>query len=104
MEPGYTGPDSGQLGTAPTMLLWTFQEVGGEARALRPLSKMTMEKSKSVRRYGQRVKALIQKLTTNCSKFPDRVVYCRVSRKDGFSDLANPTNNFAGGYGGCAKL
>ena len=28
---------------------------------------MTMEKSESVRRYGQRVKALIQKLTTEIS-------------------------------------
>jgi hypothetical protein len=42
----------------------TFREAGGEARALGRLSRMTMKSSESVRRYGQRVKALIQKLTT----------------------------------------
>jgi hypothetical protein len=40
-----------------------FREVGGEARALGRLSKMTMRTSESVRKYGQRVKVLIQKLT-----------------------------------------
>ena len=45
----------------------TFQEAVGEARALGRLCKMTMGKSEFVRRYGQRVKALIQKLTTEIS-------------------------------------
>ena len=49
------------------VFLQTFREAGGEARALGRLSKMTMGKSESVRRYGQRVKALIQKLTTEIS-------------------------------------
>jgi hypothetical protein len=46
-----------------TAFLQAFWEVGGEARALGRLSKMTMRTSESVRKYGQRVKALIQKLT-----------------------------------------
>jgi hypothetical protein len=46
-----------------TTFLQAFREVGGEARALGRLSKMTMRTSKSVRKYGQRIKALIQKLT-----------------------------------------
>jgi hypothetical protein len=46
-----------------TTFLQAFREVGGEARALGWLSKMTMRTSESVRKYGQRVKALIQKLT-----------------------------------------
>jgi hypothetical protein len=46
-----------------TTFLQAFREVGGEARALVRLSKMTMRTSESVRKYGQRVKALIQKLT-----------------------------------------
>ena len=49
------------------LFLRTFREARGEARALGRLSKMTMGKSESVRRYGQRVKALIQKLTTEIS-------------------------------------
>ena len=49
------------------LFLRTFREAGGEARALGRLSKMTMGKSESVRHYGQRVKALIQKLTTEIS-------------------------------------
>ena len=49
------------------VFLRTFREAGGEARALGRLSKMTMGKSESFRRYGQRVKALIQKLTTEIS-------------------------------------
>ena len=47
------------------LFLRTFREAGGEARALGQLSKMTMKKSEFVRKYGQRVKALIQKLTTD---------------------------------------
>ena len=44
--------------------LQAFREVGGEARALGRLSTLKMKSSESVRKYGQRVKALIQKLTT----------------------------------------
>ena len=47
------------------LFLRTFREVGREARALGQLSKMTMKKSESVWKYGQRMKALIQKLTTD---------------------------------------
>jgi hypothetical protein len=46
-----------------TTFLQAFREVGGEARVLGRLSKMTMRTSESVRKYGQRVKAHIQKLT-----------------------------------------
>jgi hypothetical protein len=46
------------------LFLRAFREAGGEARALGRLSRMTMKTSESVRKYGQRVKALIQKLTT----------------------------------------
>ena len=46
-----------------TMFLRTFREVGGEARTLGRLSKMKMERDESVRRYGQRVRSLIHKLT-----------------------------------------
>ena len=49
------------------LFLQTFREAGGEARALGHLSKMTMGKSESIQRCGQRVKALIQKLTTEIS-------------------------------------
>jgi Retrotransposon gag protein len=47
--------------------LRTFWEAGGEARALGRLSRITMKSSESVRKYGQRVKALIQKLTTDAA-------------------------------------
>jgi hypothetical protein len=43
----------------------TFQEAGGEARPLSRLSTIKKKKSESVRRYGQRVKALINKVTTD---------------------------------------
>lgn len=43
--------------------LRTFREVGGEARTLGRLSKMKMKSDESVRRYGQRVRSLIHKLT-----------------------------------------
>ena len=49
------------------LFLRTFREARREARALGRLNKTTMGKSESVRRYGQRVKALIQKLTTEIS-------------------------------------
>jgi hypothetical protein len=47
-----------------TDFLQAFREVGGESRSLGKLSTMTMKSSESVRKYGQRVKALIQKVTT----------------------------------------
>ena len=47
-----------------SLFLRTFREAGGEARALGRLSRITMKPAESVRKYGQRVKALIQKLTT----------------------------------------
>ena len=50
------------------LFLRTFREAGGEARALGRLSKMTMKPRETVRRYGQRVKGLIQKLTTNIAQ------------------------------------
>ena len=49
------------------LFLRTFRGARREARALSRLSKMTMGKSKSIRCYGQKVKALIQKLTTEIS-------------------------------------
>jgi len=49
------------------MFLKTFREAGGEARALGRLSRMTMKSSESVRKYGQRVKVLLQKLTTEAA-------------------------------------
>src|SRR5450759_5048146 len=49
------------------LFLRTFREAGGEARALGRLSRITMKLSESVRKYSQRVKALIQKLTTDAA-------------------------------------
>lgn len=46
-----------------TAFLRTFREVGGEARTLGKLSKMRMKPDESVRRYGQRVRSLIHRLT-----------------------------------------
>lgn len=43
--------------------LRTFREVGGEARTLGRLSRMKMGRDEAVRRYGQRVRSLIHKLT-----------------------------------------
>ena len=54
--------DWGQL---TELFLRTFREVGGEARALGRLNKVTMRTNESVRKYGQRVKGLIKKLTTD---------------------------------------
>ena len=42
-----------------SLFLRTVREVGREARALGYLSQMTMKSSESVRKYGQRMKALI---------------------------------------------
>jgi hypothetical protein len=50
------------------LFLKTFREAGGEARALGRLSRMTMKPAESVRKYSQRVKALIQKLTTEIAQ------------------------------------
>ena len=46
-----------------TIFLQAFREVGGEARTLGKLSKMRMKSNESVRKYGQRVRSLIHKLT-----------------------------------------
>ena len=43
--------------------LYTFREAGGEATALGKLSTIRKKPHESVRRYGQKVKALIQRLT-----------------------------------------
>lgn len=63
----------------------TFREAGGEARAMSRLSQITMKKSESVRKYGQRVKALMQKITSDVapaiqiqwyvSGFPDAMAF-----------------------------
>lgn len=45
------------------MFLQTFREVGGDARTLGKLSRMRMKSNESVRRYGQRVRSLIHRLT-----------------------------------------
>ena len=50
------------------LFLKTFREAGGEARTLRRLSRMTKKPDESVRKHGQRVKALIQKLTADIAK------------------------------------
>ena len=49
------------------LFLRTFRETGEETRALGRLSRITMKSSESVRKYGQRMKALIQKLTTDAA-------------------------------------
>ena len=46
-----------------SLFLRTFREAREEARVLGRLSQMTMKTSKSVWKYGQRMKALIQKFT-----------------------------------------
>ena len=51
-----------------SLFLKTFREAGGEARALGQLSRMTKKPSKSIRKYGQGVKALIQKLTNDIAQ------------------------------------
>ena len=51
-----------------TLFLKTFREAGGEARALGRLSRMTMKPTESDWKYSQRVKALIQKLTTEITQ------------------------------------
>ena len=50
------------------LFLRTFREAGGKARVLGRLSKMTMKPQETVRMYGQRMKGLIQKLTTNIAQ------------------------------------
>ena len=49
------------------LFLQTFREVRGEAKALGRLSWITMKSLELVWKYGQRVKVLIQKLTTNAA-------------------------------------
>lgn len=50
------------------LFLKTFREAGGEARALGRLSRMTMKLTESVWKYSQKVKSLIQKLTTKIAQ------------------------------------
>ena len=50
------------------LFLKTFRVAGGEARALGQLSRMTKKPSESIQKYGQRVKALIQKLTNDIAQ------------------------------------
>ena len=50
------------------LFLKTFSKARGEARALGRLSRMTKKPTESVRKYGQRVKALIQQLTTKIAQ------------------------------------
>lgn len=45
------------------LFLRTFREAGGEARALGRLSQIYLREGESVRKYGQRLKSLVQKLT-----------------------------------------
>ena len=87
------------------VFLRTFREAGGEARALGRLSKMTMGKSEFVRRYGQRVKALIQKLTTEISPtvqvewyvagFPEKMGFqIRQARPTTLTEAMEATQNY----------
>lgn len=48
-------------------LVHTFREAGGEARAVGRLGKITKRDSESVRKYGQRVKALMNKVAVGIS-------------------------------------
>ena len=88
-----------------SLFLRTFREVGGEARALGRLSKMMMGKSESVRRYGQRVKALIRKLTTEISPtvqvewyvagFPEKMGFqIRQARPTTLNEAMEATQNY----------
>lgn len=52
-----------KLGASHLGVSSSVREVGKKARAPSRLSKMSMKSSEFVRRYGQRVKALIHKLT-----------------------------------------
>jgi len=66
-----------------TLFLKTFREAGGESRALGRLSRISKKPAESVRKYGQRVKALIQQLTSEAAQsmqiewylsgFPDKM-------------------------------
>ncbi|PTQ47521.1 hypothetical protein MARPO_0008s0262 [Marchantia polymorpha] len=85
--------------------LRTFREVGGEARTLGKLSKMRMEPGESVRRYGQRVRSLIQKLTPGIapsvqvewyvSGFPDRMGFqVRQARPQTLQEAMEAAQNY----------
>lgn len=85
--------------------LRTFREPGGEARALGRLSTMRMSKTESVRKYGQRVKSLIQKLTTEIAPsvqvewyvagFPkDMGLYIRQSRPGNLREAMEAAQNY----------
>ena len=73
------------------LFLKTFQEAGGEARALGRLSRMTKKLSESVRKYGQRVKDLIQKLTIEIAQSVQVEWVC--SRISGEEGLPNPIDS-----------
>jgi hypothetical protein len=100
--PVWNRNDWDQLTTA---FLQAFREVGGEARTLGRLSKMTMRTSESVRKYGQRVKALIQKLTMEIAPsvqvewyvagFPEAMGFqIRQTRPATFRDAMEAAHNY----------
>jgi hypothetical protein len=87
------------------LFLRTFREAGGEARALGRLSKMSMKPNESVRKYGQRVRSLIQKLTTDIapaiqvewyvSGFPEDMGFqIRQSRPSTLRDAMEAAQNY----------
>ena len=87
------------------LFLKTFREAGGEARALGRLSRMTKKPSESVRKYGQRVKALIQKLTNEIAQsvqvewyvagFPEKMGFqIRQSRPETLREAMEAAQNY----------
>ena len=87
------------------LFLKTFREAGGEARALGRLSRMTKKPSESVRKYGQRVKALIQKLTNDIAQsvqvewyvagFPEKMGFqIRQSRPETLREAMEAAQNY----------
>ena len=91
------------------LFLKKFREAGGEARALEHLSRMTKKPEESVRKYGQRVKALIQKLMTEIAQsvqvewyvtgFPEKMGFqirqTRMNTLKGAMEAAQNYENFA---------
>jgi hypothetical protein len=87
------------------LFLKTFREGGDEARALGRLSRMTKKPAESVRKYGQRVKALIQKLTTGIVQnvqvewyvagFPEKMGFqIRQTRLETLREAMETTQNY----------
>jgi hypothetical protein len=62
------GDDREDWTTFSDLFLKTFREAGDEARALGRLSQITKKPAESVWKYGQRVKGLIEKLTTEIAQ------------------------------------